>query len=487
MTSKIETIRESLNTTIAGGFIKPDPQRQETLVKNLGGSVVAQDYLHIQRGLTKETVAHFKLGYDIEKNAISIPVFKRGELINIRYRFIDKDSKQKYCSERGCEVWMYNEDGVNESLKKGAVMITEGEIDLMSCWQAGFKAVISPSSGKESCGMWIELLDKIPKIYVAFDNDKPGKSAALKLAERLGIDKCLEVCYKDVKDANEFFASHTRNDFIQLIREAKPYYKYKFKGVGDIIDGLKIFKENLLKMKLLPFVEAEEDWVIMVSAPSNHGKTAYVLNLANELASRSIPTLVLPYERGIRSVGKRYLQIRYNKTTKEFERFTEEDWNELILDSANLPLYFSMPNKTEFEDTIVRAKRIFDTRVVIIDHLDYFISGKDRTSEQADMIRKIKEIGQEQRVIFIVVHQMRKKTTDGSVSKRPTMDDMKGSVDISQVAEAVALLYKSDEGEIEVIIDKNKGEMGYQKLDFNTATGVMKIQNEDINKEFEEW
>ena len=487
MTSKIETIRESLNTTIAGGFIKPDPKKQELLVKNFNESTVAQDYLYIKRGLTKETVSHFKLGYDIEKNAISIPVFKRGELINIRYRFLSKDSKQKYCSERGCEIWIYNEDGINESLKKGAVLITEGEFDLMSCWQAGFKAVVSPSSGKESYGTWIELLDKVSEVYIAFDNDKPGKSASLKLAERVGIDKCLEVCYGDVKDANEFFAVHTRDDFVKKIRDAKPYYTYKFKGVGDIIDSLKIFKENLLKIKLLPFVEAEEDWVIMVSALSNIGKTAYVLNLANELANRNIPTLVLPYERGVKTVGKRFLQIRYNKTTKDFEKFEEEDWNNLVVDSVNLPLYFSMPNKAEFEDTIVRAKRIFDTKVVIIDHLDYFISGKDRISEQADMIRTIKEIGQEQKVIFIVVHQMRKKQSDGTVAKRPTMDDLKGSVDIVQVSEAVALLYKSDEGEIEVIIDKNKGEMGYQKLDFNTSTGVMKIQNEDINKEFENW
>ena len=93
MLSKIETIRESLKGTLAGGFVKPDPKKQELLVKNLSESTVAQDYLHIQRGLTKETVAHFKLGYDVEKNAISIPVFKRGELVNIRYRFINKDSK----------------------------------------------------------------------------------------------------------------------------------------------------------------------------------------------------------------------------------------------------------------------------------------------------------------------------------------------------------------------------------------------------------
>ncbi len=487
MASKIETIRETLRGTISGGYAKPDSKKLESHMKNLSESTVAQDYLHITRGLTKETVSHFKLGYDIEKNAITIPIFKRGELINIRYRYLSPDAKQRYTQEKGCEVWLYNEEGVNVGLKKGAVLITEGEFDLMSVWQAGFKSVISPSSGKQSYGVWIELLDPVSKVYIAYDNDKPGKSESMKLAERIGIDKCLEVCYGDVKDANDFFAVHTREDFIKKIKDAKPYYKYKFKGVGDIIASLKIFKDDLLKMKLLPFVEAEEDWVIMASGVTNSGKSSYVLNLADDLASRGIPVLVLPYERGIRSVGKRYLQIRYNKTSKDFERFKEEDWSKLIVDSANLPIYFSMPSKTEFEETIVRAKRIFDTRVVIIDHLDYFISGKERVADQADMIKQIKVLGQEQKVIFIVVHQLRKKSTDGSTSKRPTLDDLKGSGDLANIPEVVALLYKSDEGEIEVIIDKNKGEMGYQKMDFNTSTGVMKIQGEDINKEFENW
>ena len=80
----------------------------------------------------------------------------------------------KYTQEKGCEVWIYNEDGISRGQSKGGVLITEGEFDCMSAWQAGFKNVISPASGKDSYGVWIELLDSIPKVYIAYDNDKAG-------------------------------------------------------------------------------------------------------------------------------------------------------------------------------------------------------------------------------------------------------------------------------------------------------------------------
>ena len=486
MSSKIQAIRE----TLKGGYIKPDKSKLDVFIQQLKEYPEVQDYLTIKRGLSKETIEHFKLGYDKEKNAIAIPVFKKGELVNIRYRFIDDDGGQKYTQEKGCEVWVYNEDGISKAMNKGAVMIVEGEFDLMSCWQAGFKSVISPASGKDSYGPWIEMLDNIPKIYIAYDNDKPGKSAAINLATRIGIDKCLEVQYPDdVKDANEFFTKHTREDFIPILQNAKPYYKYKFKGVGDIIESLRIKKDNITKLDTVPFIEWEDDWVAILSGVSNVGKTSYVLNIASELAKKDIPTLVMPFERGIRSVGKRFLQVMYSLTLDDMSSMDDARWIEILKESANMQLYFSVPNLSEFEDIIKRAKKLFNIQFCIIDHLDYFVRGQDRFAKQADMIEKIKTLAQEYQIRFIVVHHLNKTNQAGSfVDKRPTMDDLKGSSDLFQIPEAVILLYKPEEGKIEVIIDKNKGKIGFEIYDFDYETGRI-YKNGDMptgNKEIDD-
>ena len=464
---KIKSIREAL----AGGYKLPEPSLVEEMCKGLTENPDAYEYL-IGRGLERGTIERFSLGYCSTRNAISIPVYKGDRLINIRYRSLDPNASQRYTQERGCEVWMYNERGLHEEKSKQGVLIVEGEFDLMSAWQAGFKNVISPASGKDSYGPWIELLDQVKRVYIAYDNDAPGKTASLKLAERIGIDKSWEVSYPEgTKDANDYFREHTEADFRLLIKASRPYYKHKFSALGDVIDGFLNKGENRIELELVPYVKFKEDWLAVFSGDSGVGKTSYLLNVANELVTKGHPTLILPFERGINEVGPRFIQVRYKKEEDDLGVMEKEDWDKIRLDSVELPLYFAMPEEDEFEDTIVRAKRLFGIQFVILDHLDYFIHGTDQTARQADWIRKIKDIAQRNQVIFLVVHHIGKPER-GKVRKRPTKEDMKGSSAIYQVAEAVILLHAVDTKTIEIIVDKNKGPQGVRECSVNHATGV---------------
>lgn len=474
--SKIQSIKESLNVN----YVRPSTQKVEEYKTSLAQNPVAQDYLKITRGLNQETIDNFNLGYDEERNAISIPVYKRGELINIRYRHLNEKAQSKYTQEKGCEVWLFNEDGISKAQAKGGILVVEGEFDCMSAWQAGFKNVISPASGKDSYGVWLELMDTIPKVYIAYDNDKPGKSAGKDLAERLGSDKTFEVSYPEgTKDANDYFKGNDSEAFKNLIRKARPYYKYKYAGVKDVIDSIRENRENLLKLRCVPFVEFEEDWLAVMSGVSNIGKTSVAMNVADELVSKGIPTLVLPIERGIRTVGKRFLQVRYNKTKEELVSFDDTDWNKIIPDILELPLYFSMPSTAEVSETVIKAKRLFNTKVVIIDHLDLLVRKSDPKNinvETSTVIQNFKSIGQEHGIIFIVIHHIKKQEGIGSVPKKPRIEDLKGSSSVYQDPEAVIMLSEPNAGQLEVSILKNKGTMGSKVFEFNVATG--KIGNE---------
>lgn len=467
MDGKIKSIRQAL----AGGYRLPDADVSTSFIKNLEGSEVAKNYL-MGRGILQETYRHFQLGYDVGRNAISIPVFRDGKLINIRYRHLDDKAPQRYTQEKGCEVWLYNEDGLKEEKAKGGVLIVEGEFDLMSAWQAGFKNVISPSSGKDSYGPWIELLDNIPRVYIAYDNDDAGRGASLKLAERVGVDKSYEVLYPaDCKDANEFFRSGSSAEFRSLIKNARPYYKHKFSNLGDVIEGYLTKGEDRIEVDSIPYVKFKPDWLAVFSGDSGVGKTSYLLNVANELVTKGYPTLVLPFERGITEVGPRFIQVRYRKEEDDLGVMTKDDWDLVRNDAIDLPLYFAMPEEEEFEDTLIRGKRLFGIQFVILDHLDYFIHGTDQTARQADWIRKLKEIAQKHQIIMLVIHHIGK-PEKGKIKRRPTKEDMKGSSAIYQVAEAVVLLHSLDDKRMEIIIDKNKGPHGVRTVRVNHATGV---------------
>jgi DnaB-like helicase C terminal domain/Toprim-like len=478
--SKIQSIRQAL----AGGYRKPEAGLVERYQQELQGESL--EYLTKVRGLNLETIANFKLGYSRERNAISIPVFKGGEVVNIRYRSLSPDATSRYTQEKGCEIWLYNEAGIEVAKEKRGILVVEGEFDLMSAWQNGFKNVVSAASGKDSYGVWIELLDQIPKVYIAYDNDEPGRQASLAMAERVGIDKCFEVSYPEgFKDANEFFLKHTREDFLPIVKAAKPYYKHKYSGVGDIIDSLMSAPEQTIQLESVPFVRWKQDWVGMITADSGFGKTTYALNIANELANRDIPTLVFPFERGIREVGSRYLQVRYDKQEEDFLILQPEEWKELKEDAVNLPLYFAAPKQDEFFDTVRRAKRLFDIKFIIIDHLDYFIRGKEAVTQQADFMHELKEFCIEVKVIAIVVHHIGK-DKDRKRSKRIFKEDMKGSSVIYQVAEVVILMYEADDGGVTIEVAKNKGPEGKRFVEINKATGKISKPMDISNRDMEE-
>lgn len=486
--SKIQSFRQ----TFSGGYRKPEPSLVEEYSGNLELHKDAWKYLTQERKFTPEQIAKFKLGYDPKRNAISIPVYRGDDLVNIRYRHLDPNAPSKYTQEGGCEVWLYNDSAIDP---KKALLIVEGEFDLIAADQAGVERVVSPVSGKDSYGPWVELLDVVPKVYIAYDNDEAGKVAASKLADRIGVDKTYRVQYPDgIKDANDFFKEHTINDFRELVKEAEPFYKQKYAGVGDVIDAMMKKPEPRLQLDCVPFVKWKSNWLAVVSAMSGFGKTTYAMNIANELAEKEIPTLILPFERGIKDVGERFIHVRYNKNEDDLMYMDEEGWAKIKKDAVELPIYFSLPTQDDFWDTVKRAKRLFGVQFIIVDHLDYFIDGRDAVQKQSDFMKRLKEFCIAEDIAAIVVHHV------GKGEKRRTrklvLDDLKGSTTIHQVAEVVILMYPGDDDVVVVEVAKNKGETGkmdakvdmrtgrFRKVQNLTAAKIMKLEAE-IEKQWE--
>lgn len=465
-----------MRQTVGREYLRPDIEKVERFKGELYSNDTALDYLLITRGLTMDTIKHFELGYDSTKNAISIPVFKGSVLVNIKYRFLEpKDIK--YVGERGAENWMYNDAGIEVGKVKGGVLIVEGEFDLMSCYQAGIKNVVSPAGGKDSYGPWIELLDSIPRVYIAYDNDEPGRDAGRKFAERIGSDKCYEVKYPEgIKDANEYFKTHTVEEYKQSIKGASPYYSYQFKNIGDIIFDLRKDDFEEVQLNVIPGVKIGKDWLIVVSGRENIGKTTYSMNIATELAERGIPSLIMPFERGISTVGRRFLQVYFNKSQEDFKFTPNDEWEKMIDKAVEVPVYFSLPKREDIRDIVIKSKRLFDTKFVIIDHLDYAVRnvGGNKESEIANTLQAFKSIGIEYGIVFIVVTHIKKIDQPGSsVRREPGVEDLKGSSSLYQDPECVVFLNSDEAGTLKVKIAKNKGEMG-EKV-FSVKEGVGRL------------
>lgn len=186
---------------------------------------VAQTDYFVNRGLSQKTIDKFKLGYDPEKNLVTIPYNPdcKGYVDRVLW-----DGNSKYY-KHGNEL--FNVDALySESIDKFLfgndeyVFITEGQIDAISFEEIGLSAI--GLGGVNEVPKLVKRLKEKPSdkiLVLALDNDKAGRRATGKLIEELAeaeLDQRYIVksdIYSKYKDANEFLVAD-REGFIERIK-----------------------------------------------------------------------------------------------------------------------------------------------------------------------------------------------------------------------------------------------------------------------------
>lgn len=142
------------------------------------------DYLN-KRGITEKAKRFFKVGYDRNNKAVSIPYFDRhGKLINIKFR--KANHKQFYYLPDGQAVGnhVYALDKIFKH-KFTTVYITESEIDCMYLWSYGIPAIAFGTANMSIRQQKLIELSPIETLVMAFDNDKAGLKVSSDVYKRL--------------------------------------------------------------------------------------------------------------------------------------------------------------------------------------------------------------------------------------------------------------------------------------------------------------
>lgn len=460
-------------------YKKPSTKELNGYIEEVYKWAESQGFLKLQRNLSDETIKNFNIGYDFYRRNIIIPEYKNRELINFAYRALEDNPKIKYAKEKGCENWIFNEQGIEEAKKKGGVLITSNQFDAMSVWQMGFKNVVSIPVGKDAVGEWMNLFDGIPNIYISFENNKKMKKFGIDFADRLnygGIDRCYEIQLpEDINDLNSFFKVKTSDDFKELVRNAKPFYKYTYQDLGSVLDAIVERGDARISIDILPIVKIDIDYLFLILGKSGYGKSTYVMNIAKKLLDVDIPTMVIPYERGYRTVGEKFLQIQFNKTEDEIKGITKDEYIEMKDKVKDLPLMFSKPDIDKIRETTERAKKLFGVRAIIIDHIEYDTNkGSGEVEKLSIVMRELKQITLELGVMMFVVNHVKKSNTTGALQKDIGMEDSIGSGNTFRVAEGVIVVQDMRDGTMKVKLDKsNHSATGYKIYEYDGATGVI--------------
>lgn len=149
----------------------------------------AEEYLIAQRGLTRETIERFALGYvkdplpghENMRGRIAIPYLSpSGSVMSIRFRKVGDETKhKKYLSMPHDPPRIYNTTALE--MAETGIVICEGEIDTQTSEQVGFPSVGIP--GAEAWQRpWYRLFMQYNVVYMFHDDDTAG----VKLAETIG-------------------------------------------------------------------------------------------------------------------------------------------------------------------------------------------------------------------------------------------------------------------------------------------------------------
>lgn len=248
-----------------------------------------------------------------------------------------------------------------------------------------------------------------------------------------------------------------------------------------------------------------ENELVIVAARPGMGKTAFVLNIATNVASYTKKAVaVFNLEMNAEQLAMRMIssvgQIDgYKIRTGKLEN---NDWkrvNEAISQLANTNLKIDDTPGITVGEIRAKCRRLAASEegleIIIIDYLQLInVSGKrsdNRQQEVAEISRSLKELSLELNVPIIACAQL-SRAVDTREDKRPLMSDLRESGSIEQDADIVAFLYRDDyynkesrlennNSVVEFIVGKNRnGITNTVKLFFkkNTSTFIGYVEEE---------
>ncbi|MDZ7836175.1 MAG: replicative DNA helicase [Alkalibacterium sp.] len=235
-----------------------------------------------------------------------------------------------------------------------------------------------------------------------------------------------------------------------------------------------------------------KDELIILAARPGVGKTAFVLNVAQNIGTKTDENVaIFSLEMGAEQLVNRMLcaEGTIDATHLRTGQLTEEEFTKLFVAMGSLSkanIYIDDTPGIRTAEIRAKCRKLKQEKgsigLVVIDYLQLIEgSGKESRQQEVSAIsRQLKKLAKELSVPVIALSQL-SRSVEQRQDKRPILSDLRESGSIEQDADIVAFLYREDyyrseEGEeedpgdeniVEVILEKNRsGARGTCKLLF---------------------
>ncbi len=310
---------------------------------------------------------------------------------------------------------------------------------------------------------------------------------SLDYAERLIFDLASQKVTSDL--------THVKDLVLKSYEKIEYRYKHKDELIG-IDTGF--YDLNAMTSGL-----QKSDLIILAARPSM-GKTAFALNIAQNVALRAKKSVaIFSLEMSKDQLMQRMLCSEAELDTQRLRtgNMHQKDWDKLAIamnSFAEAPIYIDDTAGCNLTDLRAKCRRLAmsekELGLIVIDYLQLMegSSKEDRMQQISTISRGLKTLARELNVPIIALSQL-SRAVESRTDKRPMLSDLRESGAIEQDADIVMFIYRDEyyksksededemqkaanKGEAEIIIAKQRnGPVGTVKLLFQGS--ITKFKN----------
>lgn len=386
------------------------------------------------RGISNQTLLRYKITESVdympqtgaEARCINFNYFLYGTLVNIKFR----DSSKNFKLSAGGLLCLY---GIDVALDNSdtELVITEGEMDTLSFYEAGIQNAVSVPNGASKGNQKLEWLEDIYNVFegrrvlLATDTDEAGIALRNELARRLGKENCFIVTFPEgCKDANEVLLKHGKEALVECYKNAEPF---PVDGLDDVSQGdlLTLWEQGYPEGFDTGWDNMDEHFVwhagmvTLITGEPASGKTTWLKNLLVRLSERhGWPYLLYSAEEASATYAVTdLLSIKSGKSffvSPNSPRITKEEIESLTpFITSHFRYYKLSENDGTIESILAKAKEMVKRhgiRGLVIDNMSTVergIKGSDSNRHHAigNMMRDLRNFARENGIhIWLIAH-----------------------------------------------------------------------------------
>ena len=455
------------------------------------------------RNILEDTCKKFNVRFDSETKTLRFPYYNgAGQLVAYKSRDVEKNFK-----------WTgKNEDHMlfGQQLFGGgkSIVITEGEIDAMSVWQArpNWPVVSLPNgaqAAKKSLQHQFKYVDSFDEVVLMFDGDDAGIQAAQECAALFRPDKVFIARLSCYKDANEAIVAKDADAIRQAFWNKKPY------SPKTVIDG-----RDLFDLAIRPLRGRDANWpfatldgitsglrkgeLVTVTAGSGVGKSTFCGEVAQSLVDQDQSIGYIALEESLQRTALRLMSVKANKPLHLNNELPSEELRQAFDVSLGTGQVFlrdgfgSVDPEAILSD--IRFMVVKGVSWVILDHLSILMSGNESHDERKLIdvtMTKLRSFVEETGIGLILISHL-KRPSDGKGHEdgaKVSLGQLRGSHSIVQLSDMVIALERNlsagqNYSNIRVLKNRFNGQTGPAgTIAFDSSTGRMK---EDLTAAFDD-